>query len=407
MQPLARDGLTDAQVLTILRDAPSLVAQRGLELLDQGLNFVEDISDDFLTGTVTRTAQATIHGTCDLVLARDVDYGTQLLRPYMLLTGAGLTARFNGGVYVPRKPETDYGDSVLSNAISGSDRLLQLNRPIGDAWVAPAGQTYRDEVLRLFTAAGIPPGQVLFDGTKATASIPADVPFPLLVDSSSTSVMPVDAVADDSQATTFLRAVNTLLGAISYRGVWCDWNGLFRCDPYTDAGVRPADLKLDYDDPLRTIIAPARSLSRDVSTTANRWIGQRTNLEDGDGNPLEPVEGAGQFTLSNLDQGDTSINARGGDPLGVYATVLQLDADSQDTLVALVRKQAAQDMAVATKFAISTSPLPAAWHEDVYSLSDVEVFGGAVTVISNGWVLDYGSSGQPVALMTHQLQLVS
>ena len=122
MQPLTaapRESLSAEQVLFLLRDAPAVTFGRGLEVLDLYLDVIEDISGEFLSGQATRNNQATIHGTCDLIVGRDIDYGQQLLRPYMTLTAGGVTARFNAGAYVCSAPQADYGESVPSGRSPG------------------------------------------------------------------------------------------------------------------------------------------------------------------------------------------------------------------------------------------------------------------------------------------------
>lgn len=402
-----RDALTADQVTYLLRDSSSVDIERGLEVLDLNLAVVEDISDDFLGGTVTRNNQATIHGTCTLTIARDVDYGNQLLRPYLTLTADGVSARFNGGVFVPRKPQTAYGASLLSNAVTGSDRLLQLNRPVGDAYNVPSGANYLTAIRQVFIDSGVTASNVLIDTTASALEVPAPGrSWPLLAPTTpSASTAPVDAVAGTSNATTWLQIVNDLLGSINYRGVWVDADGLFRCDRYLDPAQRPVEFSLDYDDPLRNIIATSRTMTRDVSQVPNVWIFQRQNMTDAGGSPVEPVEGAGQYTVTNQSDGDTSIDARGGGQIGRYVSVVPLNAADQATLVSLGDRQVASDKQVATTWTVATSPLPAAWHEDVYSYHDDEA-AGDVKVLSTGWTLDYGNSRTPPADQTHTWQLV-
>lgn len=402
-----RGTLTAAQVTELLTGASSVAYDRGLEILDNTLAVVEDISGDFEGGTVTRTMAATIHGTCQLTIARDVDYGTQLLRPYLLLSAGGVTARFNGGVFVPTKPATGYGPSILSNVINGSDRLLQLNRPVGDAHTVDADAGYLTAIKAVFALAGIDPSQVLLDSTAAALTLPASRSWPLLVNTSTTDVQPIDTVADSNSATTFLRIINDLLAAIGYRGVWVDQDGFFRSEPYLTPAQRAVEFPMDFDDPNRAIVATDRTVSRDISQVPNEWIFQQQNLPtDTGGNAVEPTEGAGQYTVRNQSAGDTSIDARGGDPLGVYSVVVQLDAADQTTLESLGDQRVTADENVSRTYAVATSPFPVAGHFDIYTYSDDEL-GGQVKVMGTAWTLDYGTSKTPPADMTHTWQQVA
>ena len=401
-----RDALTEDQVTYLLRDSPSITPQRGLELLDLSLRVVEDISDDFLGGSVTRANLATIHGTCSLVIARDIDYGQQLLRPYLVLSYGGLSARFNGGVYVPRKPASSYDTSIPSNAITGSDRLFQLNRPVGDAYQVLAGVRYIDAIRQVLLDAGIDASNILID-SSAEQTLPASRSWPLLASTATGSTAAPDVVSDSGSATSWLRIVNDLAGSINYRGLWVDADGYFRSDPYRLPSQRPPEFTFDFDDPMRSIIGIGRTKNRDTSTVPNVWIFQQQNLANGTGSPLLPAEGAGQYTVENYSDGDTSINARGGDPIGRYAVVVPLDVADQATLVAKGNQQVASDKAVAVSWAVTTSPFPAAWHEDVYLYSDIAAAEGQVRVQSTCWTLDYGTSTTPPADQQHTWQLVA
>lgn len=408
MQPLTappRDSLSVDQVTTLLTVAPAVQVSRGLEVLDLSLNVIDDISGDFLDGTVTRDVTAVVHGACSLTLASDVDYGRQMLRPYLTLTADGLAARFNCGVYVVNKPTSSYGASVPSNKVAGSDRLSQLRRPVGDAYTASGD--YLTAILDAFTAAGIDPSQVRVDGTAAGTTMPAAMVWPLLTDPNATNPLPVDATADTTNATTWLRVINALLAPINYRGVWMDWDGFFHCDPYIDPAVRPVEFTFDVDDPAKAIVARQRSRASDLSAVPNTWVFVQSNLVDGSGNPIQPTEGAGQYTVTNTDDGPTSINARGGTPIGERISVVTLDAANQATLEALGDKQVAADQAVAATFSLSTSPFPAAWHEDVYSYTDAEMGASSLKLLSTGWTLDFGSSTQAPVDMVHTLKQVA
>lgn len=425
MQPLARDDLTADQVTGILQDTANLTVQRGLDVLDLNLNFLYDHSEHFLGGTVTSTSSATIHRTATLTVDADIDYGQQLLRPWMRLTSdAGLSVTFPGGVYLGNAPETDFGDIDIATggqsptiAITCQDRLAQINRPVGDAYTVAADVKYKTAILAVFALAGIPASHVLFDGTGAHLTTPISTTWPMLTDPNETNRVPVDAVADSNNATTFLRIINALLAQINYRGVWCDENGYFRCDPYIASAFRGVDWTFDYDDPLLAIIARQRSRTLDLSQVPNQWRFVQSNLTDGSGNPVAPTEGAGQYTVANYNDGLTSIQARGGGVLdatsglyegvGVLNSPVQIDAVDQPTLQALGDKQVADDQAVFTTFAASTSPFPAAWHEDIYLYNDAAIGGGRMKVQSTGWTLDYGNSTGPAADMTHTWQQVA
>ena len=194
--------------------------------------------------------------------------------------------------------------------------------------------------------------------------------WPLLTDPNGTNPLPVDAIGDDSNATTWLRVINALAAPINYRGAWADLDGYFHLDPYLTPAARAAEFTFDVDDPTKVIVARNRSRSLDINSVPNRWIFLQSNLGDGSGVPVLPTEGAGQYTVQNTLDGLTSITARGGEPIGVRTAVIPVDAADQTTLVQLGDQRAAADRSQAAAFSWATSPFPAAWHEDV-----VPVFG--------------------------------
>lgn len=229
----------------------------------------------------------------------------------------------------------------------------------------------------------------------------------MLTDPDDTGALPVDAVADSSNATTFLRVANELLAAVNYRGVYMDWDGRLRLEPYADPMVRPSEFTFDVDDAIRAIIGRQRSRQRDIAATPNRWVFVQSNLVDGGGAPVMPVEGAGRYTVQNFDDGDTSITARGGWPIGARTAVIELDAADQATLVELGDKRVSADRQVSETFTLVSSPFPAAWHEDVYTYVDAAVSGGPMKVMSTGWTLDLGDSTAPPQDMAHTLVRVA
>lgn len=417
MQPLTGAGVTEAQARAHLTDASSVHYDRGAEILAADLTVVEDISGDLLGGTISRSMRADIHGTCSLVLARDFNYGAQLIRPYMTLTAGGVTSKWYEGAYVGRKPTSTYGDSLPSNAVDGSDRLFLLNRPVGNSYTVAAGTGVLAAVRQAIIDAGLPASTVLLDGTASSSTLPLVKLWPLIADTTTTTpaVTAADAVTSGSaNGTTWLQIVNELLGMVNYRGLWCDWNGLFRSESYATPATRPVEFAHNFDDALHAIVARQRSSVQDYSAVPNVWIFQQTNIvsatttTDAYGNtvespPPEPVKGAGQYTVENPDDGPASINARGGLR---FPVVVQLDAADQASLVSQGDTRVAADKRVTKVLTVTTSPFPAAWHWDVYTYADQEM-GGLVKVQSASWQLDLGSGNSLPADMQNSWEVVA
>ncbi len=230
MQPLARDGLSAAQVTALLH-SDDLTASAGLELLNADLTVAEDISDDLEGGSVALNLDATIHRTCTLRIARPLRWGIDLVRPYMVLAAKGSTVRFNTGVFSLTTPQRRVGETPETYEVTGADRLLLLSRQIGATYTVTAGTTYRAALEAVFTASGLT--GALIEGSAADSTLPKDRVWPLIGETTDPD--------NDNTPVTYLRVVNDLLRAINFRAVWADESGVFRCSAYQEPTVRPVE----------------------------------------------------------------------------------------------------------------------------------------------------------------------
>lgn len=396
-----RDGLTADQVRWLLTGVPNPRYDRGLEVLDASLNVVADISAYFQGGTVTHTADATVHGTCNLTL-RDgvtIDWGTRLLRPYLTITDGAVVARFNGGVFRAARPKADHTTTPATLAVTGSDRLSLLDRTIPDAYVVTAGTGVLAAVRQAVTDAGLDASTVRLDTTAEAKTMPMDKVWPQTLDTSAGGdALPPDVTAASSSATTWLLIINSLLAMVGYTGLWCDQDGLFRASPYVAPDARPVDYSLSFDDLTEVIVAPGRSDDTDQSNPVNVWIFVQQNLD------TEPAEGAGQYTVRNQSTGPNSIDAQGGLE---WVSVVTVDAVDQAALEVQGDAQVAQAMNAARSLTVSTRPFPLAGHRDVYAYTDQVLLGGTERVEAQSWTLSYGDSTSPPADMTHVWRTVS
>src|SRR4029077_13184562 len=120
-----RTGFTAAQVRTVLQNSASISYDYGLDLLianggaQQNATLQPLVAAD-LSGNVLKAEQnlvardnyATVHGTCSLTLDTDLQWGYDMVRPYMVLSSPaepGVPAvtgvRFNLGCYVVTSPQ--------------------------------------------------------------------------------------------------------------------------------------------------------------------------------------------------------------------------------------------------------------------------------------------------------------
>lgn len=360
-----RNGFTTAQITDLLL-GPALEVDSGLELLDIDLNLIEDISDGLVDGSIAWSLNAGIHRTCDLEITRALQWGAQLVRPYMILSNGQITARWNLGVYMLTTPVVRYGSSPRTYEAQGYDRLMLLNREVGVAYSVASGTTYRQALLNAFSAAGLT--GVYIEGSAADNTLPATRSWPLVAKDEA------DQDQTDTPA-TWLRVINDLLQAINFRGVWCNEDGIFQCVAYQEPAVRAPEFSFDANDEHISIVGEDREQVQDAWSTPNKWVFRWKNGGTG-------IEGDGIYTV---DESDT-VN---GDRLGrtlEWVSVIDYEAASQAKLVELGNRRVAADKRVVTTYELTTGTFPPAGHADIYTYADNEL-GAAQKVQAIRWKL--------------------
>lgn len=369
-----RDSLTSAQIVQLLQNEEAITITGGLEIVDINLTVVEDISDDLAGGNVERQSYADLHGSARLNITRVIDWGGDLLRPYVTVSGGDVSARFNLGVFHPTTPAHSLTESPPTFDVEGYDILLRLHQPVGDAYSLAAGETYLSKVETILLARGYT--QYVIDQTAAATAAPD-----------------ARVWAFDDQI-TWLTIVNDMLGSIGYAGIWSDWNGRLRIEPYQN----PIDRAPEWtytDDQATTMLSTKRSVARDFFATPNRWVIYRTNLVDG----ATPVEGDGIYTYVNDSVGDTSVTARRG---LVITRTEGVDAADQPSLIARANQIINADMTVPTIVSVETSPNPLHWHFDRLFVQDAAALPVA-DVMCTQWSLPLPPS---TGDMTQQWQVL-
>ncbi|MET8908393.1 hypothetical protein [Micromonospora sp. NPDC004551] len=360
MQPLTappRDGLTAAQITTLLRDAPGLEVAAGCELLDMNLTVLDDLSDVLDSGSVSRNAYAELHGSAQLVIERELDWGRALVRPYMLVSSPTTTARFNLGAYFTSTPKSALGTIALFD-VTGYDILDVLNTPVGEVYAVAKGASYLATVETMLRDQGVT--QYLIDQDRADAVLP------------SPRVWPMDT------ATTWLTVINDLLGSIGYAGIWSDWDGRMRVQPYLAPSSRASEWAYDVE-PETAMVSPERLVELDLYRAPNRWVFWRSNNLDGPA----PVEGNGVYTVVNTTAGPTSVQARGG---RVITKPVALDVADHKALVVAGRKTVEADLRSPAKVTLMTSPNPLHWHFDRVTMRDPAAYPMAEMLVTS-WSL--------------------
>jgi hypothetical protein len=371
---IPREGLTEAEVVAVIRDDAGVRTSAGLEVIGMDLLSIEDITDVFAgQGKVTRGSYDTIHAKADLTLEAELDWGGVLLRPYMLFHRTqGEPVRFNLGAYFPVVPGWDVEELPQVYAMEGFDILDRLADPVGESYSVVEGTSYVGAVEQILTELGY-------------------VRFSISAEYASSTLPSTRSWAIDPNL-TWLTIVNDLLNAIAYEGIWSDWDGRLISNPYRSPRERASEWTYDSL-PLTSMIARKRRLETDFYRAPNRWVFYRTNDVDG----AVPVEGDGIFTFINESNGPTSVEARNN---RVLSKVLGLEAADHDALVRQGEQIIAEDLLPKTRIPVSTAPNPLHWHFDRCTIAD-EALGPVYEVLDTRWSLPL--SGED---MTHEFTLI-
>jgi hypothetical protein len=369
------EATTAAQVRTLL-EAVDVSFSATLHLLDSDDQFRLDISEDLKGGTIRRSNYADIHGTCDLRIARQLQWGSARLQLYLTVTSdlVALTRTWSMGVYLPGIPQRPVGRTPEVWSVKGSDKLVLLRSPIGRAVSALEGDGYIATVEALIAEAG---------ETKVR------------IDQASVAKVLVTTRSWElAQETTFLRVINDLLAAIGYRGLWVDRDGYFRSEVYQAPSERSAEWNYDADDVNTTIVAPERLIGADYFDAPNVWIRIRNNPTVG-----AQTEDAGIATETNQSDGPTSIDARGG---WIKRDIRAVDAADQESLRAQAVAAADAGRRVANELSMPTGRNPEHWHFTVAELVDAAI-GATTKYVESEWVMPVPPNA---GKMSHTLRAV-
>lgn len=371
-----RNTLTAAQVVYLIQDAPSVSVDKGIELLDQGLNVLQDISSDLAGGSVSRQSFADLHGSGSFALSCDLDWQTAIVRPYIVLRDGSISARFNLGAYYTSTPKRSVKTFPRVHDVTGYDILHRLHDPVGDTYVVAKDTLYLAAVEQILIEQGFT--KYIIDQSAAATPLPADRTWAL------------------DENIKWVTVINDLLAAIGYQGIWSDWNGYLRVHQY----ITPRDRAPEWayrvvDDQGNSVsmLAPERTVEQDYYEAPNRWVAVRSNswtrtVTDGEGNQVEeeipPTENNGIFTYVNETTGPTSVSARDG---RIITRFLSIEAADQGSLVAAAQISIDADLRLSTNYEVSSFPNPLHWHFDRVILDDPEL-AELKDLLVTSWSLD-------------------
>lgn len=366
-----REELAAGVVEALIRDASAVETGFGCELTDLTFGVVEDISADVAGGSVSRSSFDTLHGSAQLSITRDLPFGYAVLRPYFTLYDGTTRARFNLGAYFTDTPSRPLAETPVTYDIACYDLLVALDNNLGDAFSLPAGTNYLDAVEDILQGQGF---------------------HQYLIDRSSSAVLPAARAWPFDDNTTWLLVVNDLLASIGYQGIWSDWQGRLRVQPYSSPRVRSAEWTYDTE-PDTSLISTERSEWHDYFKAPNSWVFVRSNQIDG----AQPVDGDGVYRFDNTRVGVTSQEAR----RRTIVRKVMVDAADQASLEATAQRTIDADMQVPVKITAKTAPNPLHWHFDILHLQD-DARGPATNVLGTSWTLPLDGSD-----MSHEWTVLS
>ena len=371
MSVIDSDELTTADRLALI-EGDAVWIDAGCELLDADDNLILDISDDLIVSgcSVERNMENTINGTCSLAMSRELVWGSQRVRPYVLLSADGATwYRWLLGVFVLTTPERRSDVSPVTYTVSGFDKLDILNTPLGRSVSVSTSDAVLTVVTDLINTAG-----ELRVGLDMVAA-------------ATTGLARVFSVVEDW---TTLTVINDLLDSIGYFPLWVDRGGVYRSMPYQSPAERATAWTYSTSSATTTVTAD-RTMTADFYAAANQIIG--INDDPGQSETV-PVEGAGIYTASNLDDGPTSINQRGG---RVIRRIVSGSYANQAALVAAVTQELDAEKRVTDLLEMSVSPNPVHGHLDVVSYTDPEL-GVDGRYLVTSWSLPLDGSDMRLSL---------
>lgn len=328
MQALARQGHTADEVRAAITGDTALVTW-GVDVLDLDGTVIDDVTDDAIACVVSRQMYASIHGTVDITLTRALDWSAVRVRPWQAVDGI----RFDLGVFKLQVPESDATAGTWR--VQGYDALTDLQRIIGDSLYFAASSKYLTCMAQVLADSGAT-APVLIDSTAADAAMPDPMCWPL-----------------NLQAPySYIRPINDMAAAITYRGIWVDEEGRYRLQRYQAPEERSTEWVFDLSDPRTNIVLPDRTMTRDDWARPTAWRFVRSGLTS------PPTEGAGLYTVGDWDADDADRR--------LYA----FDAGDQTSLVSQGDRQVQTDTSKTRLIDITTGPLPCLGHFDVVDYSD-------------------------------------
>lgn len=362
MQAFARDGLSVDEVKRILT-ARVVTPRFGAEIIKPDLTVVEDISDFLTGGSITRDMKGPVHSTCDVEITRELAWGKDRIRLYVILSDGTNQVRFNLGVYLLTTPTRPHGQTPTTFKVKGYDPIYHLTRLVGDSRATPAGMTIAEAFDQIVTDSGV--GMpVRIDSDAADLALPQATVWPSMA-------------VGSGQSPTWIRMLTDLTGAIGARPPWVNADGELRTGLYRPDSERPTEYDFTPADLATGVVEPEYTTTADVWGQKNRWWFFMNRSSSA------LIDGITLYRRDNLDIGLSSQLSIGLNP----AQPQGLDVVSYDALVREGNRISDSQIRATETIEADLGTFPALWHEDIAMWEDAQ---GRRKVKGTWWTMPLG-----------------
>lgn len=225
------------------------------DLLDKNDNPIGQVS---ATGTIDYNATATIKRAAQLQIVeeKDIDFLSEKVQPFMCLKTPTGKERFPLGVFYMSSPMREASVGSVRRNIECYDVTLALSDDkFTTRYKVSAGVRYDVAILNILALAGIEDAIV----TPTDLTVKADIEFALGVSK--------------------LDAINALLAAINYNGIYANQNGRLVCEPYENPLNRVPDTEYITDS--KSVIFSGIREELDIFNLPNKVVRYLESAERG------------------------------------------------------------------------------------------------------------------------------
>ncbi len=366
MQSLERDGYASDEVKKALHSSNRTI-KFSYDLLNNQNQLISTLYN-VLSASVANNALADIKRIARFTLRDDdtINFLSDRIKPWAhLKMPLGGWVKWPLGVFILSTPprRTDKLGTVTRD-IEAYDLLqVLIDEKVKDRYTVTAGTNYIIAIKTLLDSSGL----TMQNLTATDKTLPT--------------------ARDWAPGTTKLQIINDLLGAINYRSLFMDENGVSVAQPYVSPEQRPSEYTYSDDD--ESVIFPEMEQGLDLFNVPNEWV---LVVSEPDRSPLISV-----YTNVNPDSQTSTISR--GRTIVDYRE--QQEAADQASLDAKAQRLAYEASQVFEQVQFETAIMPFHSHSDVFTLEYTKL-GISAKYSESSWSFDLKAG----ARMKHQIRRV-